>query len=127
MNIGTILFFHDLNPVVQFQNPHDFSILRGHCFLPFFDMIKYKPDRAFATFSKLQIHTPGSDQMYSGVQQLPMCTQNSLNCSACPKTKIFETKYKQSIDNHNFQAQGGKNDQKLMYIKIYKCYLKTCR
>jgi hypothetical protein len=59
------------------------------------------------------VHAPGSDQMYSGVQQLPMHTQNILNCSDCPKTKICETKCKQRIDNHNCQAQGGKNDQKL--------------
>jgi hypothetical protein len=96
-----------------------FSILRGHCLLPFFDTIKYKPDRAFRTFSNLQIHAPGSDQMYSGVKQLPMCTQHILNGSACPKTQIFETKCKQRIDNHNCQAQGGKNNQKLMFIYVF--------
>jgi hypothetical protein len=88
----------------QKRRCHYFSILRGHCFLPFFDTIKYKPTRAFPTFSNLQIHAPCSDQMYSRVQQLPMCTENILNCSACPKTKIFETKFKQRIDNHNIQA-----------------------
>jgi hypothetical protein len=97
-----------------------FSILRGHCFLPFFDTIKYKPARAFPTFSNLQIHAPCSDQMYSGVQQLPMCTQIILNCSACPKSKIFETKCKQRIYNNNYQAQCGKNARKLMHIKFYK-------
>ena len=65
--------------------------------LTFFDTIKYEPDRAIRTFSKLQIHDPGSDQLYSGVQQLSMYTQNILNCSACPKTKILETKCKQRI------------------------------
>ena len=37
----------------------------------------------------LRIHAPDSDQLYSGVQQLYMCTQNILNCQLVQRQKCW--------------------------------------